>query len=150
MYFWLELHFEGYENEAFTELMNCMIDGHCMSNYPQDGHCVAGDADADQSLTNFEEIKGDWWVIRGLNCGRDDTFPGGYDWFPCQHERYKQQENGQWINQISYCAGKNNNCLSKGGGAGIRTIANATLHSPGVIRHEYDSALAPQVRILDV
>ena len=35
--------------------------------------------------------------------------------------------------------------MSRGGGAGIRTIANVTLHRPGVLRHEYDSALAPQV-----
>ena len=34
---------------------------------------------------------------------------------------------------------------SKGGGAGIKTIANVTLHQPGILRHEYDSALAPQI-----
>ena len=45
--------------------MNCMIDGNCMSNYPQDGHCVANDEDGDASLTDLKEIEGDWWVIKG-------------------------------------------------------------------------------------
>ena len=136
---------DGYENIAFDDIMDCIIEHKCMSNYPQDGFCVAQDEDADQTLTDLNEIAGDWWVIKGLNCGKDDVFPGGYDWFPCQHERFSQTKEGTWVNQISYCAGKENKCLSKGGGAGIRTLANATLHKPGVIRHEYDSALAPQV-----
>ena len=33
----------------------------------------------------------------------------------------------------------------KGGGAGLHAIANVTLHKPGILRHEYDSALAPQI-----
>ena len=53
-------------------------------------------------------------IIIGLNCGHDEVFPGGYDWFPCQHERYQQTEDGKWINKISYCAGSDNKCLSKG------------------------------------
>ena len=88
------------------------------------------------------------YIFLGLNCGRDEIFPGGYDWFPCQHERWQVLEDGSWINQISFCMGADNKCLSRGGGAGIRTIANVTLHRPGVIRHEYDSALAPQVIII--
>ena len=56
----------GYENEAFTDAMNCMIEGNCISNYPQDGHCVANDEDGDASLTDLKEIEGDWWVIRGM------------------------------------------------------------------------------------
>ncbi len=61
--------------------------------------------------------------------------------------RYQPLENGKgWINSISYCAGANNECKSKGGGAGIRTVANVTLANPGVLRHEYDSALSPQVK----
>ena len=53
-------------------------------------------------------------IILGLNCGYDEVFPGGYDWFPCQHERYQQTEEGKWINKISYCAGSDDKCLSKG------------------------------------
>ena len=47
--------------------------------------------------------------------------------------------------RISFCAGKENKCVSRGGGAGIRTTANASLNSPGVITHTYDSALSPQI-----
>ena len=25
--------------------------------------------------------------------------------YPCQHERFIQQENGQWINNVTYCSG---------------------------------------------
>lgn len=46
---------------------------------------------------------------------------------------------------ISFCAGADNSCVSRGGGAGIRTMANASLDSPGVITHTYDSALSPQI-----
>ena len=53
-------------------------------------------------------------IIIGLNCGHDEVFPGGYDWFPCQHERYQQTGDGNWINKISYCAGSDDKCLSKG------------------------------------
>ena len=53
-------------------------------------------------------------IIIGLNCGYDEVFPGGYDWFPCQHERYQQRGDGKWINKISYCAGSDDKCLSKG------------------------------------
>ena len=127
--------------------MNCMIDNQCMSNYPKDGYCVGSDeADLDTSLTDLDEVRGDWWVIRGLNCGRDESFPGGYDWFPCIHARFQELDDGRWINWSTFCAGKDNQCLSHGGGAGIRTVANVTLPRPGLIRQEYDTALAPQVR----
>ena len=26
---------DGYENQAFTDVMNCMIEGNCISNYPK-------------------------------------------------------------------------------------------------------------------
>ena len=35
----------------------------------------------------MEDIQGDWWVVRGVNCG-ESPYPGGYDWYPCQHERF--------------------------------------------------------------
>ena len=39
----------GYENKAFEDAMNCMIDGNCISNYPKDGYCVANDEDGDKN-----------------------------------------------------------------------------------------------------
>ena len=50
-----------------------------------------------------------------------------------------------WQNNISFCAGAGDQCVSRGGGAGIKTVANASLSSPGVITHSYDSALSPQI-----
>jgi hypothetical protein len=43
--------------------------------------------DALKQVTAMEDIAGDWWVLRGLNCG-ETPYPGGYDWYPCQHERF--------------------------------------------------------------
>ena len=57
----------GYENEAFEDAMNCMIEGSCISNYPKDGYCVADNEDGDKSLTDLKQLEGDWWVIRGKN-----------------------------------------------------------------------------------
>ena len=136
---------DGYMNDEFEETMLCMIEGNCMSNYPKDGECVAKDEDAVQTITDISQIAGEWWVIKGLNCGNSEDYPGGYDWFPCQHERWTQREDGSWFNRISFCAGKDNTCISRGGGAGIGTIANATMEVPGVITHQYDSALSPQI-----
>jgi len=136
---------DGYMNPEFEETMLCMIDGQCMSHYPQDGRCLATDEDTVQSITDMSQVAGEWWAIKGVNCGLTEEYPGGYDWFPCQHERWSQREDGSWFNSISFCAGKDSQCISRGGGAGIKTIANATMNSPGVITHTYDSALSPQV-----
>jgi len=141
---------DGYENKVFEDVMLCMIEKDCLPEYPKDGECVAkSDSDAVQTLTSMKQVEGDWWSIRGLNCGYDDDYPGGYDWFPCGHERWtevKTESGGsRWINNITFCAGSDNKCVSKGGPLGIRTIANVTMPSPGVLRHEYDSALAPQI-----
>ena len=82
-------------------------------------------------------------MIRGLNCGKNDDFPGGYDWYPCQHARYVKQESGQWINNVTYCDGKDDACTTPY----IITIANVSLPHPGVVLHEYtDSPVKPQVR----
>jgi hypothetical protein len=43
--------------------------------------------DGIKSVATMDEIQGDWWVIRGVNCG-ESPYPGGYDWYPCQHERF--------------------------------------------------------------
>ena len=90
---------------------------------------------------NFQ-IAGDWWVIRGVNCG-EDPYPGGYDWYPCQHERFiYQKDTGQWINNVTYCSGKDSVCDSEF----IVTVANVSLPAAGVVQHDYtDAPLAPQV-----
>lgn len=133
----------GYANTQFLDLINCMLDNQCLADYPRDGICYGNDEDGVPILKDLNQIKGDWWVIYGLNCGYDFNrdFPGGYDWYPCQHERFIQNENGQWINNVTFCNGKLNECTSPI----INTMANISLPVPGVVKHEYiDAPLAPQ------
>ena len=95
-------------------------------------------------IVSSTQIQGDWWVTWGLNCGEGD-YPGGYDGYPCQHERFIRQDNGQWINNVTYCSGKHDKCSSDM----IVTIANISLSHPGVIHHVYtDAPLSPQVVLL--
>ena len=73
----------------------------------QDGPCKGEDTDAVTNVQTMDDIKGDWWdadvckrgvkqgfwyrwVLWGVNCG-EAPYPGGYDWYPCQHERFIQQ-----------------------------------------------------------
>merc|ERR1712110_1281436 len=90
----------GYESKPFNDFIKCAgQDNTCLPQYPQDGDCMAQDEDAVQNITKLEQLEGDWWVIKGVNCGQvaDGTpfhpetlparnptqgrnFPGGYDW----------------------------------------------------------------------
>ena len=55
-----------------------------------------------------------------------------------------KQDSGQWINNVTYCGGKNDKCVSEM----IVTVANISLPKPGVVRHDYtDAPLSPQVII---
>ena len=40
---------EGYENQAFIEVMKCFVGNGCLADYPRDGICVGENKDADQS-----------------------------------------------------------------------------------------------------
>ena len=91
---------DGYLNQEFEAVMLCMIEHKCLPNYPQDGTCVAREEDGVKTITDMNQIKGDWWVIKGLNCGESQEYPGGYDWFPCQHERWNfDPETEVWQNK---------------------------------------------------
>ena len=132
-------------NEHFTELLNCMAEHNCMAMYPDDGMCLATDDEALQSITDIAQVEGDWWVLKGLNCGQDETWYGGADWLPCQHGRNIQLENGNWINNTTYCNGKNNTCTSDI----LVTLPELSLISPGVVRNDYpkgEAPLIPQVK----
>ena len=110
-------------------------------------------------------------MVSGVNCGQDDVWTGGYDWYPCQHERYLRYEGAcdegelsvcrfedGWINNTTYCGGKESVCTTDQ----IVTIPHATMPTPGhtkqkaqkafhdvfegLIRLEYDDEpLLPQV-----
>jgi len=83
-----------------------MLSNKCFVNYSDDGICHGSDEDGVKTIDSMEkvcvfgnrfgiriaisclfQIGGDWWVIGGLNCGKE-PYPGGYDWYPCQHERF--------------------------------------------------------------
>lgn len=163
----------GYKSPHYTEMIECIGQRHkCLPDYPDDGDCLATDADAVQNITSFDQIEGDWWVVKGINCGQVNdsspfrpsgkyvpplkptvgrNYPGGYDWYPCQHERFVRS-NGRdfpnpttpWVNNITYCGGANGglqNCTTDM----IDTVANVTMCAPGVVCHNYtDAPLKPQ------
>jgi len=163
----------GYTSPHYVKMIECLGErNQCLPTYPDDGDCLAQDSDALQNLTSLDQVEGDWWVVKGINCGQvtDGTpfkpsgksvpslnptkgrnFPGGYDWYPCQHERFVKS-NGHdfpnpttpWVNNITYCGGANgglSNCTT----SIIDTVANVTMCAPGVVCHNYtDAPLKPQ------
>ena len=95
-----------------------------------------------KDIKKLEDVAGDWWVVKGVNCAQDDLWLGGYDWYPCQHQRYLKLDDGGWINNTTYCGGSNSVCDTYQ----IVTIPHATMPSPGLIRLEYDDEpLLPQI-----
>jgi len=131
----------GIDNEAFQHLMDCIVENGCMEKLPDDGSCLAGPEDTVQSVTEIEQVAGGWWVVSGVNCGQD-LWPGALDWYPCQHERYLQLDDGGWINNTTYCGGSDSICTTDQ----LVTAPHATLPSPGLIRLEYDDVpLLPQI-----
>jgi len=132
----------GMGNELFAALVNCMAENGCFPEVPPDGHCLAGPEDAVAGIEDFETIYGDWWVVKGVNCGQEE-WPGAYDWYPCQHARFVLVED-DWVNNTTYCGGQNSVCETDI----IVTIPVATLPSSGYIRLDYgpaDAPLLPQV-----
>jgi len=130
----------GQDNVAFQHLLECMSEHECFATSPPDGSCLATADQTAQELTEIDMVAGDWWVVRGLNCGQEG-WPGAYDWYPCQHARYVVVEDG-WVNNTTYCGGKDSVCTTDI----IVTMPHATMPSPGLIQLEYDDApLLPQV-----
>lgn len=128
----------GNGNQPFLKLLQCMSDNECFPEVPPDGKCLAGAEDTVQEVTSLDQVEGDWWVVRGVNCGQDDVWRGAYDKYPCQHARYNRLGDG-WINNTTIANGFNSTEL-------IVTIPHATLPSPGLIRLEYDDEpLLPQI-----
>ena len=60
----------------------------CFHDVSPDGKCLATEVDTVQEITELDMVAGDWWVVAGVNCGQDSVWVGGYDWYPCQHQRY--------------------------------------------------------------
>jgi hypothetical protein len=54
---------------------------------------------------------------------------------------------GSWINKVTYCAGKEDECVTDI----ITTVANVSMPKPGVVRHVYtDAPLEPQVGMKNI
>ena len=47
-------------------------------------------SDTTSEITSLDQIQGDWWILKGQNCGQDELWNGGYDAYPCQLESYVQ------------------------------------------------------------
>merc|ERR1711983_345574 len=118
---------------------NCMVENGCMPTYSEDGLCLANDDQADQMITDLEQVSGDWWVLKGQNCGQDEVWYGGADWAPCQHGRFVKVDDGSWINNTTFCVGSDSTCISDL----IVTIPKLSLVAPGVVRHDYPEGQAP-------
>ena len=130
----------GYGNEAYKSVLQCMVGNKCLPVSNMDGRCLAQDNQTVNNLTNIEQVKGKWWIVRGLNCGQEG-WPGAFDYFPCQRDDFVQ-ENEAWFDQISYCGGRNNTCSTPI----VNTNAAVEITSPGVITHWYiDAPLKPQI-----
>ncbi len=86
----------------------------------------------------MEQISGEWWVVKGQNCGQEG-WPGGYDGYPCQHIRYIPDGNGGWVNNCTFCEGSNSVCSSEY----FVTVPAVYLPAPGVLRHDYPEGEAP-------
>ena len=130
----------GYNSTKYRNLMQCMSDHGCLPMSPMDGLCLANDTDTIKNLTDMSQIKGKWWILRGLNCGQRG-WPAGFDYFPCQRDEFVK-EDGYWVDHIAYCGGSNNTCATPM----IFTVANVSLSKPGVMLHIYtDPPLKPQV-----
>ena len=39
---------------------------------------MAEDSDALQEITDISQVLGDWWVLKGQNCGQDEIWRGEY------------------------------------------------------------------------
>ena len=95
-------------------------------------------------LTESWQVAGDWWTVWGQSCGQEDehgVWAGAYDWYPCSHARFFQVEEGEWINNTTYCAGSDSNCV----GDPLVTAPQVYWSSPGVLRHDYPQSEAPVI-----
>ena len=130
----------GYNSTRYREMMQCMVTHHCLPEQKPDGKCLALDSDTVRNLTNMEQMKGKWWILKGINCGQEG-WPAGFDYFPCQRDEFVY-EGSRWIDHIAYCGGTNNTCTTPV----INTVANVSITSPGVMTHWFlDVPLLPQI-----
>jgi len=133
---------EAGKNPHFVDLLSCMVNNNCMEKYEESGACLAEDDQA-LDLTGYDLVQGDWWTVYGQSCGQTDQWgewAGAYDWYPCSHARFLQLDDGNWINNTTYCAGSGSVCEET-----FVTIPKVYWSSPGVLRHDYPQSEAPVI-----
>ena len=82
-------------------------------------------SDTTSEITSLDQIQGDWWILKGQNCGQDEIWNGGYDAYPCQLESFVETDAG-WVRNTTYCFGEDNACTSQT----INIAPEAILESP--------------------
>jgi len=137
-------------NEKFQNLMHCMVDHNCVPPVPENGVCLADDSDA-LNITDLSTLKGDWWVLKGQNCGQGgpENWSMGSDAYPCQHGRFIKVDDDNWINNTTFCAGKDSKCEKDEAGNDkyYDTLPKIYIPEdrPGVVRNDYPLGQAPLV-----
>jgi len=127
----------GQSNEKYLKLLTCMGENGCLTMQP-DGVCLSSASDTTTEITSLDQIQGDWWILKGQNCGQNELWNGGYDAYPCQLESYIQLPGTEdWVRNTTYCFGQDDTCSS----ATINIKPAATIESPGVVRTTYDNPL---------
>ena len=96
------------------------------------------------SLHHARQFKKMSFLCIGQNCGQDKLWPGGFDWFPCQHGRFEHvlEPQDYWINNTTFCGGSNSTCV---GEKYYNTKPTISITSPGVVRNDYPVGQAPLV-----
>ena len=129
----------GYQNQRYSDVLQCMNEHHCLPILPMNGKCLKTNHTV-SNITNYEQIQGRWWIVRGLNCGQTN-WTAGFDAFPCQYDEFVKDDDETWMDHIGYCGGNNSICSTPY----IHTIAEAEITKPGVLKHRYlDAPLLPQ------
>ena len=95
------------------------------------------DSDTTSEITDLESIQGDWWILKGQNCGQDELWNGGYDAYPCQLESFFIGNDGDWVRNTTFCFGQDNQCNSQT----INIQPKAFMESPGVVKTTYENPL---------
>jgi len=133
---------EAGQNPHFISLMQCLVENDCMDKYDELGACLAADDQA-LDITDYDQVAGDWWTVWGQSCGQEDQYGkwGVADWVPCSHARFIQVEEGEWVNNTTFCAGTDSVCE----GEVLVTVPKVYWSSPGVLRHDYPQSEAPVV-----
>jgi len=156
------MHF-GANNTASKGMMTCLQENRCLHGpgsktekpYPTCGKChIVPERDGVKNLTSMSQIKGDWWVVGGLNYVYDSYPCDMFRWYEWSEEPWNPgHETGYvnrvtWNNSVPYTAIKNQ-CDGKCGKGVVQVEAMPTAEVviPGVLHHNYTTALTGFIQL---